>query len=324
MTRPAARNPREEAGSLLPPGHVARVLEPSPPASTDPDWYADDPTDPFGADGTVVSPVSDGDRTWDEVAAEHPELASFAADRWLGARRRLGPLPGGFEAARTALHRLAFFAVAPVRHGATGKLGLRYTHRGFGTPFYGADEQVRVEGTLLVHQVGDEVETSPITSVSAATSFLGIPYRSTWFDGFHDPPAAGDPDADLTVEPDAAAALADWFGFATAVLEEARRTEGAADVSRVQLWPEHFDPAVEMGPADAGLRASYGASPGDAAHPEPYLYVAAWGEIDRGDPYWNDEHFNGAALPYRALLAADDQFAVALGFLRAGHALLAG
>jgi hypothetical protein len=300
------------------------VLEPSPPASTDPAWFADDPTNRADSAGIVVSPVSDGDRTWDEIVGDEPELAFFAADRWLGARRRLQPLPGDFERTRRALHQLAFFVLAPIRHRANGKLGLRYTHRGFGTPFYGHDEQVRVEGTVLVHQVGDEVETSPIATVADAAGFLALPYRETWFDGFHDPPAPVDADAPLGVDEEAAAALADWFGFATAVLEEARRTEGAQEVSRVQLWPEHFDPAVEMGSADDGRRASYGASPGDADHPEPYLYVAAWGDVDRDDPYWNDPHFNGAALPYAALLAAEDQFRVALEFFREGHRRLAG
>ena len=44
---------------------------------------------------------------------------------------------------------------------------------------------------------------------------------------------------------------------------------------RPQIWPEHFDLACELG-ADAGTRARYGASPGDAAIPQPYLYVGPW------------------------------------------------
>jgi hypothetical protein len=79
-----------------------------------------------------------------------------------------------------------------------------------------------------------------------------------------------------------------------------------------------------MGSYDAGQRASYGASPGDDGHPEPYLYVAAWGEIDRSDSFWNDEAFNGASLPYRDLLAAEDQRRAGLTFLRDGFTLLTG
>ncbi|HEX6300331.1 MAG TPA: hypothetical protein VF148_07705 [Acidimicrobiia bacterium] len=99
---------------------------------------------------------------------------------------------------------------------------------------------------------------------------------------------------------------------------------GPADVSRVQLWPEHFDPAVEIGSQDEGRRASYGASPGDDAHPEPYLYVAAWSEIDRADPFWNDTTFNGASLSYSYILDSDDQLQTALFFFGRAHERLIG
>jgi hypothetical protein len=117
--------------------------------------------------------------------------------------------------------------------------------------------------------------------------------------------------------------LGEWFGFGFEVLEELRGHGNEADaVSEVQLWPEHFDAATEMGSEELGQRASFGASPGDAGHLEPYLYVAAWSEIDRSDPYWNDRHFNGASLPFTALLEAEDQTRVALDFLLAGYRIL--
>jgi hypothetical protein len=324
MTSPIARNPRADATALLPAGHEARVLEPSAPSNTDPDWYADDPTDPGDATGTIVTPVRGEGTTWNDLVADHPDLAPFASDHWLGAYRRLEELPAGFATGRDALHQLSFFAVAPKRHAETGKLALRYTHGGFGTPFFGADEQVRVEGNLLIHQQGNQVRSAPITTLQAANDFLGIPYRDVWFEGFHDPLISVGSDTELTVDPAITAALGEWFGFSASVLEEARRTPEAVDVSRVQLWPEHFDLAFEMGNLDRGQRASYGASPGDGAHPEPYLYVAAWGEIDRSDTFWNDETFNGASLPYRGLLAADDPRAVALAFIRGGFEKLTG
>ncbi len=90
-------------------------------------------------------------------------------------------------------------------------------------------------------------------------------------------------------------------------------------MSRVQLWPEHFDPAFEMGSSADDSTASYGASAGDSAHPEPYLYIAAWGSIDRSDRFWNDSTFNGASLGYRTLLEADDPYATALAFVEKGH-----
>ncbi len=318
MTAPTARNARAEATARLPHGHEARVLEPSPPADTNPDWFADDPTDPSDASGTVVTPIPGEGITWGEIVATHPDLAGYATDHWLGAHRRLGELPAGYDEGRRHLHQLAFYAIAPKRHAETGKLGLRYTHRGFGTPFFGAGEQVRIEENLLVHQQGEDVRSTPITTLAAATHFLGISYRDVWFDGFHDPLDPVGADHHLNVEPAVTDALGGWFGFSTSVLEEARRTPGAEDVARVQLWPEHFDPAFEMGSSDRGQRASYGASPGDDAHPEPYLYVAAWGEIDRSDSYWNDTNFNGASLSYREVLAAADQRETALAFLRCG------
>lgn len=319
MSLPVRRDPRAGATSLLPTGHEARVLEPSPPANRDPDWLADDPTDPSGATGPVVTPIVGEGVTWDEITLIHPELEVYAHDHWLTRGRRLQVLPPGYEETRRSLHQIAFFAVAPKRHQVTGKLGLRYTHRGFGTPFFGDDEQVRMEGGVLVHQHADRVEHTSLTTVSEACTFLGIEYRESWFDGFRDPPAPAGPAAPLEVAPEAAQAIGDLFGFAALVLEQARRTPGAEEVSRVQLWPEHFDLAFEMGSYDKGKRASYGLSPGDDHHPEPYLYVAAWGEIDRSDPYWNDTTFNGASLPYAGLFDSSNPAKTALDFLTTGY-----
>ena len=79
---------------------------------------------------------------------------------------------------------------------------------------------------------------------------------------------------------------------------------------------------MELGDADAGQRASFGASPGDDTHPEPYLYVGAWGEIDRSQPFWNETAFNGASLGYAELLAVKDQRATALEFFLTGFGIL--
>lgn len=324
MSDISMRDPRAEAQARLPDGYEARVLEPSPPANTDPDWFADDPTDPDGASGTVVTPIAADGTTWDEVVGDKPEAASFLSNHWLGSFRRLGPLPGGYEETRRGLHQVAFFALAPKRYAATGKMGLRYTHRGFGAPFFGEDEQVRVEAGVLVHQRGGQVVSAPLTTVGTACEFLGIAYEESWFEDFHDPLKPAGEQTPLEVDPDAAFAISEWFGFATLVLESARRTPGAVDVTRVQVWPEHFDPAFEMGSYEEGQRASYGASPGDGAHPEPYLYVAPWGELDRTDPYWNDSSFNGASLSYVDLLEADDQIGTALDFIRKGYDRLTG
>lgn len=302
---------------MLPAGYEARVLEPSPPSSTDPEWWADDPTAPGGAQGSLVTPIPGEGTTWDEMTATHPRLGDYATKHWLSRPGRLPRLPGGYTATRQALHQLAFFVLGPKRHAATGKLGLRYTHRGFGTPFFGNDEQVRMEAGRLVHQSGDGVAWLSPTTTGQACEFLAIPYLESWFPGFQDPLQPVGPTAHLPIDDEAAAVLADWFGFATLVLERFRRLTGPG-ASRVQLWPEHFDVAVEIPRRESGLRDSYGASPGDEQHPEPHLYVAPHFPVDRFDPYWNDAAFNGASLAYRRLLEAADPLDASLDFLTAG------
>jgi hypothetical protein len=123
-----------------------------------------------------------------------------------------------------------------------------------------------------------------------------------------------DLDTPLDVDAGAARALGDWFGFGASLLEQLRADATEDDApGRVQIWPEHFDVAVDLGPHDA--RANYGASPGDAEHPEPYLYVGPWEPISGA--FWNEPW--GASLSYPAILDGAD----ALAFLRRGKALLA-
>src|SRR3954449_7793727 len=88
-------DPRTEAFERLGGRYEVRVLEPSPPAVAEGPWFADDPAarGEVPAGRTLVSPVSSGDRTWDEVARDDGDLAAWCADRWLGAWRRLPPPP---------------------------------------------------------------------------------------------------------------------------------------------------------------------------------------------------------------------------------------
>lgn len=319
-----AHHPAAEADEKLGDGFTARTLEPARPADPDPDFFADDPAvaGDRPADGRlIVTPTTGGDRTWDDIVAERPELAEWAAERWLANRPPLPALPGGYPAARDGFHRLAYGVVAEARRRANTKFGLRYTRGGFGTPFFGEDEQVRVEHGHLVHQRGDEVDSIAITTLRAAADFLRIEPGTAA--GEHDSPPLGDLDRDLGATAETGEFLAAWFGFAWAVLEELRLTDGAADVDRTQLWPGHFDPAIAMGDADAGGRATFGASPGDAGHDEPYLYVGAWGDVDRADPFWNETAFNGASMTYAELREAESPIATAIDFFRGGYERLA-
>jgi hypothetical protein len=279
-------DPRAEAEDKLGGDYEARVLEPSPPAVGPPD-YTDDPVEPgeVPEGRELVSPVHNrGDLTWDEIAQEEPDLAPWCAERWLGAWKRLEPLPGTFAETRIALHKLAEGVVASARQPAN-EISLRYTRGGFGTPFFEQDRldcQVRVEHGELVRQRGREERREPL------------------------PPQ---------VDQAAASALGEFYGFACSVLEQLRADEVDGDSSLVRLWPEHFDIAVELGSESAGRRANFGASPGDDDHPEPYLYVGPW-TADVSGEVWNATGFKGAELTYSELLEADDQRRAALAFMR--------
>ena len=318
MTERTARNARAEAEAVA--GTAARVLEPSPPTVTSEPWFADDPVALDGED--AVSPTSAGTRTWDDLAASDPAIAAFAQRHWLGNHKALPAVPADYVSSRDDFHRVAYGVISNARKAANGKFGLRYTAGGFGTPFFGDDEQVRVEGTELIVQRGDTVVAETLTTLARAAEVAGTVANADQAE--HDTIELGDLDRALDIREDVGAFLGDWFGFGTSVLEEARLLATAPDddLSRVQMWPGHFDPAFEMGSLEAGRRATYGASPGDGSHDEPYLYVASWGDIDRSNEYWNDDGFNGGSLSYAELLAADDPRALAQDFFRRGYDIL--
>ena len=308
-------------------GLVTRVLEPSPPAVHIGPWFADDPAAVANVDQAttrVVTPTSAGDLRWSDLAAADESVAAFCQPRWLANHKPLSAVPDHYPVRRDDLHRLAYGVVSSTRKTVNGKFGLRWTMDGFGTPFFGDDTQVRVEGNLLVVQRDDKVEAETITTLGAAAQFLGV--EATSDQAEHDTVALGDLDRPLTVDGELVAFLGDWFGMATAALEELRCTPDAFDPSRVQLWPGHFDVAVEIGDVESEriTRATYGASPGDAAHPEPYLYVGPWGPVDPGDPFWNDTAFTGASLPFAALVGDPNPCGVALGFYLQAFSRLIG
>lgn len=234
------------------------------------------------------------------------------------------PLSESFVTTRDHLHQIAYFALSPARHRAEGRMGLRATPGGFGTPEF-VGRVARVDGTLLVHEDGENVATRQISTVRAAAEFFGEPYEEMWFEDFKDPLTPIDPDVGLSVDAADSHLIGAWFEFGYQVLDSFRQDSTAFDnPSTTQIWPEHFDAAMETGDGERGKRASYGFSPGDGDHGEPYVYVAAWGEIDRSDAYWNDEAFNGSSLSYAELAASPDPSEAALGFLREGYRLLHG
>jgi hypothetical protein len=309
------RNPRQEATDRLDGPYEARVLEPSPPAVDEEPWFADDPTEPGETpEGIrVVSPVSSGDVLWHELADGDPSLAEWAAERWLGPYRPLGPVPPTLGVTRSGLHLVAERVISPVRRRANGKIGLRWTLGGFGTPFFGADAQVRVDGGQLVIQAQGEERRHALATVRDAAAAIGFDLR-----GAHEQQL----DAPLEIDALASRFIGDWFGFVTSVLEQLRAEAPPKwEPSRVQLWPEHFDIAVELGSEQADERAALGGSPGDGTHPEPYLYVAPWAARPTRER-WQASAYPGAEMSYAELLAADDQRAAALEFFRTRLAAL--
>lgn len=234
----------------------------------------------------------------------------------------LSPLPPGFTATRDSLHQIAFFAMAPARYAATGRMGLKATPGGFGTPEF-EGRVARVEGEFLVYEQDGNISTQQVSTIRAAAAFFGVEYEVEWFEDFHDPLKPADPDSPLDTHREAVLALGLWFEFGFDVLNRLREHghEGD-DVSEVQLWPEHFDPATELGDQEKGQRASFGASPGDSANPEPYLYVAAWSDVDRSNDFWNNETFNGASLDYEELASTSDPIERGLEFLLEGYRVL--
>lgn len=223
-------------------------------------------------------------------------------------------LPDRFAATRAALHAVAEHVLCAARHRVTGRIGLRVTPGGFGTPPFGDDEAVRVDVVELVHRRGTDERRAALKTLGAAAAFVGVPLGAPRevFTPSTDP----DPDAPLDVDAGAARALAGWYEFSNARLVELRDAFETQRPSEIQLWPEHFDVALDLGDADAGTRANFGASPGDGAIAEPYLYIGPWDAARRtgvlgGFPF-------GAARTYGELRHEPDPVAAARRFLRDG------
>ena len=242
----------------------------------------------------------------------------------------MNPLPpiGDAEAltrTRLAWHALAEHVLAPARHRAVGRIGLCAIPGGFGTPPYeveGNTEELYVVGRDLLIRRGGATTTIPLTTVGAAANAVGIAPGAP--DGVYTPTTVLEPDAQLDIDEDAARALGAWFDVTWAVLEELRASAPEQDAAAaVQLWPEHFDAATELGNKVRGTRGTFGASPGDEPHPMPYLYVTHWADL-ADDTYWNDTTFAGASLRYEALRRSEDPTATALAFYREGRARLNG
>jgi hypothetical protein len=182
---------------------------------------------------------------------------------------------------RRSLHALAEQVIAPLRVQATGnEIALRPRPGGFGTPELPEGGWVGTDGTDLVRVDADGArEATRIASLLEAADFVGL-----------DDAASALTDAPLEVH----AGAADVLAQAWATGDEALRAFVPA--AEPILWPEHFDVAIEHD------EATYGISPGDDDHPEPYAYISIWsppaGLRTGPDSFWNAVGFTGAERPW--------------------------
>lgn len=225
----------------------------------------------------------------------------------------LRPATARLVETRVALHRLAEEVISPARRAATTKIGLRATPGGFGTPPFGDGVQIRVAGTELVCVDPGGERRRAISTLTAAADLVGRDLL---------PGDVGLDDAPLPIDADSAALIADWFALGANVLLDLRTQAGErSSPSLIQLWPEHFDLAIELGSEAAGARANYGFSPGDDANPRPYAYVGPWVAPPAGT-LWNATSFPGAQLGYEEVATSADPHATLAAFMRVRMAAL--
>ncbi|HWH95613.1 MAG TPA: hypothetical protein VNT03_17260 [Baekduia sp.] len=213
-------------------------------------------------------------------------------------------------ATRRSLHALAEQVLAPLRVQATGnEIALQVRPQGFGTPDLPEGGWVGVCGTDVVHVAPDGARmAAAITSLRAAARFVGLAEEV----------AALLTEEPLEIHAGAAAVLADtWARGEQALAALLADAAAGDDPSPIHLWPEHFDIAAELGAG--ALRATYGVSPGDDDHEEPYAYIGPWTTPATTGPatFWNAVGFTGAQRP------ADDPDEI-LAFFREGRRLITG
>lgn len=237
------------------------------------------------------------------------------------------PDPDDLTHVRT-VRALSTHLLSRARFAATGRIGLVPTPGGLGTPVFGPEvTRVRLSGATLVHERvgGDRSSTQTIgvngRSWGELAEFVGVELDPSFRVG-EDTAVLPPPEEIVHLDDLAARRVGGWFGFVDSVLVHLLADRPNSTASATQIWPEHFDLAVQLDAAVGGPRVNVGGSPGDDFSPEPYLYVGPH-TIDRpGDAgYWNAPF--GAALGLGQLAEAEHPDSVAVQFLHRGLDLLA-
>lgn len=220
-----------------------------------------------------------------------------------------------YAATRRSLHAVAEHVLCAARHAAVGRIGLRAAPGGFGTPHFGDDRRLLVVGIDLVREQYGERESAPLKTLAGAAEFAGVGLGAPT-EVFTASTAFAAEEV-LRLDAADAAVVAGWFALGDHVLSRWRAERSAAGdtAARVQLWPEHFDLACDLGDEVAGSGANYGFSPGDSAIGEPYVYVGPWATARPGaDPasFWDQPW--GASLRRSQLVGVDDPAAHVLAW----------
>ncbi|WP_456919637.1 hypothetical protein [Geodermatophilus sp. SYSU D00708] len=199
-------------------------------------------------------------------------------------------------ATRTSWHRVAEHVLAAGQFAAKGTIRLRPCPGGFATTVGLGDRQLAVVGDELLAIRGDTRRSQPLTTLGRAARFAGV---ELGLRGSYTPATPADPDAQLPVDLTAARRLADWLALGDAALR--RFAEQLGEPMTPVLWPEHFDLGVAAG------AVNYGASLGDEAMPEPYLYVGPHEGPPSADPFWNAPFGAASGAPH--IVTTDDAVA---------------
>ena len=216
--------------------------------------------------------------------------------------------PQALTTTRESLHRVAEHLLAATRKRATGEITLAQGPGGFRTPPLPDGSALAVDGTVLVVTGPGGERRARLRTLAQAAAFAGVPAGFPWTK--HPPATPFEPEAPLTLDEAAAAALADWFRLGSEALSKFSLEVAAESPSAAQLFPEHFDLGITAGPVN------YGFSPGDDAIAEPYVYVGPHRLPPPAGELWNAPF--GAYRTWSQVTSSEQ----ALDFLRAGHSSL--
>lgn len=237
-------------------------------------------------------------------------------------------LPAGYDASRDALQHVTVHVIARAAVQAGGRIDLRPTAGGWGTPELDGGVRVRLSGGHLIRETADDdhatFDAVPVdgSTLDELAALARVDLDADLYVG-KDTPPRGATDRAVHVDPAAAAGLAAWFAASAAALDAvAAELPGSATPTAVRLWPEHFDVAIDA-EAAPGQRLNLGGAPGDGFHELPYAYVGPWTDARPGDDgFWNAPF--GAVLGYEDLAGEPDPAGAIAGFFRSGLARFGG